>query len=307
MKSMARGLWTSLGALLLAAALFFPPLFPAQIMLGEIPSLPAHVLEFEQVRKAYKKVREDPENGQANGRLGMILHAHGRHEQAVVYYKRAAFLQPRSFRWVYYRAVVQSELGYAVEAAATLRTALSLDPDYFPGQLKLAELLLSVGNSPESVKAYQALIEQHPESSLAHYGLGQAQSVRGELVSAAESYGRACKWSPRFGAAHYALAIAYRDLGDRDKSEEQFSLFQKNPERRPELEDPLLQEVIALAPPVDSHLVEGLRLESEGRLQEAIDEYQQALQYNSHLWEAHVPVDSRIRASGKVGPGERTL
>ena len=288
MKSMARGFRTSLGALLLAATLFFPPLFPAQIMPGEIPRLPSHVLEFEQVRKAYEKVREDPENGQPNGRLGMILHAHRRYEFAAVYYERAALLQPRSFRWAYYRAVVQSELGYKVEAAAILRTALGLDPDYFPGQLKLAELLLSVGNFPESIKAYQALIERHPESSLAHYGLGQAQSVQGELVSAAESYRRACKWFPGFGAAHYALAIAYRDLGDPDKSEEQFSLFQKNPEERPELEDPLLQEVIALAPPVNSHLAEGLRLESEGRLQEAIDEYQQALQHNSHLWEAHV-------------------
>ena len=85
--------------------------------LPEIPALSAAELEKfdapsrERIQKAYQRAQESTQDGEANGRLGMTLHGFGLYEHAAVYYRRARRLEPKSFRWVYYLGVTQSELG----------------------------------------------------------------------------------------------------------------------------------------------------------------------------------------------------
>lgn len=282
---MLPGLEATLAVGILTGALFSASSFssPARPP-PALPELPLEKLEnFQpairaQIRKAYERVQKTPENGEASGRLGMVLHAHELYEEATASYRRAELLEPESFAWAYYLAVAQSELGNQAEAVVTLRRALRLNPDYFPAQLKLAQSLLAAGKLKESGEIYEALVKRHSDSALAHYGLGQVQSARGEPGAAIERYQRACRLSPDFGAAYYALAMSYRDLGQRLKSKEQFSLFERNREGKPVVKDPFSDAIRALQSKENFHFHEGVRLEEEGKVEQAVAEYERALE-----------------------------
>ena len=270
----------------------------------------------EQVQKAYDEVRADPENAQANGRLGMILHARELYENAAACYRRAALLEAGSFRWAYYLGVVETEVGREREAVAALREAIRLNPESLPARLKLAKLLLTHGGWEESGKIYEAVLKQSSPSpadlnvdfapiALAHYGLGKIQSGRGEWGAAVESYGQACSLSPAFGAAHYALAMTYRQLGQKAKSQQHFSLFQRNKESRPQVKDSLLAAIDALKSKERFHLYEGLRLQAEGQLEEAVAQWEGGLEGDSYLWETHSNLFSGYGALGQFDKAEK--
>ena len=295
---------------------------PAVHDLPEIPYLPKAQLENfkapvrQQVRKAYEKVRAEPTNSLANGGLGMILHAHELYEHGAVCYGRAGLLQPDSFRWAYYLGLVQTVLGDDSEAVAAFRRAVQLKPDNLPALLKLAQLLVAAEQWEESTKIYQKILKQFSPGprapnfdlspiALAHYGLGQIQAARGELSQAVASYRRACSSSPGFGAAHYALAMTYRELDEQAKSKEQFSLFQRSKEGRPRVKDPLLARIEAMRSEKNFHFHEGLRLQAEGQLEEAVAAWERALERDTFLWETHSNLMSAYETLGQSDKVEK--
>ena len=311
------GIWMSLTA----AALPQSSSHPSDV-LPKIPHLAEAELENfkpsvrEQVQEAFDEVRADPENAHANGRLGMILHARELYENAATCYRRATLLEASSFRWAYYLGVVQAEGGRETEAVAALREAIRLNPDSLPARLKLAELLLTVGGWEESGKIYEAVLKQSSPSpadlnfdfapiALAHYGLGQIQSARGEWDAAVENYRQACSLSPTFGAAHYALAMTYRQLDQKAKSDQHFSLFQRNKESKPQVRDSLLDAIDALKSKERFHLYEGLRLQAEGLLEEAVAQWEKGLEGDSYLWETHSNLFSAYGALGQLDKAEK--
>ena len=260
----------------------------------------------EEAQRAYQDVQADPSNPEAHGRLGMILHAL-EHPAALACYERALLVESAapdsperaspaspqrtsssSWKWAYYQGVLQLEAGRVSEAAATLRKATRLNPDYVPAQLKLAESLLAIGEWGESQRIYEAMFKANPGVALAHYGLGRLHSARGELKAAVESYRRACQLAPGFRATHYALGMAYRDLGETMKAREQFALFWRNTESKPSLEDPLMNEIETLRSGVSHHLGRGLRRQMTGQAREAVAEFQRALKLKPDYARTHI-------------------
>ena len=100
-------------------ALFFPLaafLIAGSEPLPPVPDLAPRLDEFDagsrkQVRDAIENVRLHPRDAEANGRLGMLLHAHQRYEFAEPFYLRAHRLDPGSFSWAYYLGIIQGRLG----------------------------------------------------------------------------------------------------------------------------------------------------------------------------------------------------
>ena len=284
--------------------------------LPEIPELsPAELENFKPsvrdgVQKAYARVSTDPTDGVANGRLGMILHAHALYEHAAVFYQRAGLLEPRAFRWAYYLGTVQGEAGKGAEAIAAFRKTVQLKPDYLPAQLKLADTLLAAGEREESGKIYEEVIKKasaNPATlnfdpvpiALAHFRLGQIRRDRGAHRAALENYLQAIHLSPGFGAAYYALAMTYRNLGEKVKSEEQFALFQRNQAGTLVVKDVLMTAVGSLKSNGGLHFREGLRLQEEGHLEQAVAEYRQSLQGEAYLWETHSNLFSAYATLGQ--------
>ncbi len=240
------------------------------------------------VGKAYEEARRRPDDAVANGRLGMILHAHAQLNAAAICYRRAHLLNPDTFRWVYYQGLIEAAQGKNEEAVRTLEQALDLDPNYLPVQLKLAENLLAMARWGEGADYYNAVLEHHPNNALAHYGTGRVLAARKEWKSAAQSYQKACRLFPAFGASHYALATAYRRLGENEKSEKHLRLYEANKTQLPPSGDRLLEGVRKLNAGALDHVRRSLELEKAGKLQQAAQENEKALEIDPLQTQARV-------------------
>ena len=251
-----------------------------------------------QIQEAYADARAHPGAAAACGRLGMILQTYGLLQEAAVCYRRARWLSPSTFRWAYYLATVESADGHCDAAAATLRGAPRVAPDYVPAKLRLATCLLASADWRGSEELYRSILKQHPDSADAYYGLGRVRAARRDFAGAADAYGKACALFPDFGAAHYALALIDRALGQDGKAEEQVRLFEKDKDGAPPSNDPLLNEVRALSLSATNQVQMGIELERQGRLEESIAAHEKALELDPKLVQAHVNL---IALYGRLG------
>jgi tetratricopeptide (TPR) repeat protein len=241
----------------------------------------------QQILGARQRAERTP-TAETLGELGILLHAYDQYDRAAACYQRAKQLAPSAFQWSYYLAIARADAGEPEAAIAAFRQTLQLTPSDLPARLRLAELLLARGDRTESRRIYADLVREHADSALAQYGLGRTQAEEGDVAAAVESYRRALDRVPQFGAAHYALALLYRKLGQRDRSEEHLALYQANRERRPRTVDPWLEAIEARRVGPQHHVTRGRALQAGGRHREAIDAFQRALTMNPDLVQAHV-------------------
>jgi len=285
-----------------------PSAFAAQTpWLPEIPQL--NITEFppetqEQVQQAYAAAREHPKDAGAVGKLGMLLDLYNRSDAASLCYQRAHELDPRSFKWLYYWGSLLLKNRKKHEAVPILTSALQLRPDYLAAQLKLAESLLESGRSEEAGKIYEAILKAYPDSAEAHYGLGRVYASRGNLTEAAKLYSQACELFPAYGPAHYVLAMTYRKLGEVDKAQTELSLYEKDKNVVPPVDDPLRDRLRALDMGATSLLQRGVALEQVGRFQDAIAATEKAAQLDPKLVLAHANLIVLYGRMGNVPKAE---
>lgn len=268
--------------------------------LPPLPELPLDTYEpavREAIAAAYQGAHQDLHDAARNGYLGMVLYAHEQYEFAEPCFERAHGLDPGDGRWAYYLGRTQVYLAHHDRAAASLRAALRLRPGYLPAQVMLAQSLLGAGHLDESRALYEELREAHPETAEVHYGLGRIDATRGRSNAAVEHLRRACDLFPGFGAAHFALAREYRDLGDKERAKEHVALYQKDKLGWPLLPDPLLADIMALKTGATDLLRRGIQLAEEGRLQEAAQQHEAALEVDPGLMQAHINL---IRLYGQL-------
>jgi tetratricopeptide (TPR) repeat protein len=266
----------------------------AQVGGAKTPEFPPLTLENfsdgvrEQIQQAYEDARSHPDDAKATGILGMTLHTYGLLQEAMRYYQRAAELQPKEFRWIYYQGVIEADQGRCEAAASHLYLALGIDPDYVPAKLKLANCLLASAEWDSSEQLYSEVLKQDPENADAHYGLGRIRANRRDYSGAAEAYRKALALFPDYGAAHYALALSYRALGDTDKADEELHLFEKNKTSVPPADDPSLADVRLLNRSAIFQVQMGIALEQQGRLEESAAAHEKALTIDPNLVQAHI-------------------
>jgi tetratricopeptide (TPR) repeat protein len=273
--------------------------------LPPLPKLPLDAYEAParaQVEQALAAVAQNPRDAGRNGRLGMLLYANEQYEAASACFERAHALAPAEARWPYLLARAQSNSSAHDAAIEAVRAALGLQPGYLPARLLLAKSLLDAGQTDESRRTYAAIVQDHPDAAEAHYGLGRVDVAAGRAAAAVEPLRRACELSPAFGAAHFALARAYRDLGEKEKAQEQLDVYRKDKLGWPSVPDPLLADVLSLKTGALARLQKAIDLAETGQLQAAADEHEAALSVDPNLVQAHVNL---IRLYGTLGRPEK--
>lgn len=242
---------------------------------GLIPPVPTPSVERfdaevrDAILTAQQQALAEPSSGQATGRLGMVLQAHGVYQTAALCYQRAIRLEPKEFAWPYYLAVVLQQLSQPEKALDALSAALRVRPEYAPAALRKGDLLFQLGRFQESGDTYRALLSEDPGSAQALYGVARVKYAQGNMSAAEDFYSRACRAYQTFGAAYYGLALAERSLGKQAESSRDFELAQRYGGDRPPATDPLGDQVAAMATGVYYHLLQGDQLARKGRMEEA--------------------------------------
>ncbi|MCP5112624.1 MAG: tetratricopeptide repeat protein, partial [bacterium] len=142
----------------------------------------------KQIHSVYDPAAKAPDDHEAVGKLGMMLHGHMLHEEAQQGYQRARALAPDEFRWTYYLGIVSDSLDDRPTATALIRRATELDPEYAPARVRLADQLLEVGELEECEEHYRKAIEIDPKLASAHHGLGKLHVARKEWTAAVAAY-----------------------------------------------------------------------------------------------------------------------
>jgi tetratricopeptide (TPR) repeat protein len=276
-----------------------PPALPVLAL----AALPARVRQHLQT--LYDEALASTLDASAAGRLAMALHAQEQFQSAHVAYRRARHLEPDSFEWTYLDALVQAKLGDLAGAARSLRQALTLDPAYLAARVTLADALLQTGQLETARAEYLALLGDYPELAIAHFGQGRVAAMLGNAAEALERYRKSVELAPQFGAAHYALALAYRDAGLEDRAVAHLEAYRRLGARRPVPSDPLLERVNAFRSTARHFIVEGTRLDRENRIDESIAVHLNALEADPMAAQAHVNLISLYGRKGEHDSAKR--
>jgi tetratricopeptide (TPR) repeat protein len=258
----------------------------------------------EHMQSAFDAVRRNPRDAEANGRLGMILHAYEQHAPAEAAYRRAHLLDRDAFKWVYCMALVQEARGNREGAISSLRAAIRLDPNFVPAELRLAELMLASGDFDASARLYERIAARNADLAAAHYGLGRARAAQENTGGAIQAWERACAISPDAGSVHHALAGAYRKVGDTNRAEFHAAAHKRSRRALPPVADHLDSEIRSLNRSAQTYMRQGIELADAGRLAEAAEAHERALEIDANLGQAHVNLITLYARQGRTGLAE---
>jgi tetratricopeptide (TPR) repeat protein len=252
----------------------------------------------EAVSRADRNAREHSADAAAVGALGRMLHAWEQWDPAHEVYARAEALAPRTFDWQYLDGCVLQRLARHDEAAARLRSAIAIAPDYLPARVKLAESLLEGGHIEESRTLFQALLGEPAAEPAARFGLGRLAALDGNHAAAVASFERGLALFPQWGAANYALALSLRALGRREEAGRAIERQTEYGTRWPAIEDPVLARMAGDRDDGVSRLRRAQGLADAGDLTGAVTENEAALARDPSLSMAH---ERLVTLYGRLG------
>ena len=251
----------------------------------------------EEVRTALAALQAAPEDAERNGKLAMLLDAYGRSGAAAALYERAQILDPGALRWRYHLGAARLAQGDSEGAIQAFREALKADPDFAPARRALADALFQANRFEESRAAYEKALDDDPDDPRALVGLARILSATDDFGAASEKLERAVRLAPRYGAAHYELALAYRDLGRDADSRREMAAYEADRNATPP-EDPLRAQVAALRVDASTRIARAAEMEQRGDLQGALREHLAALEEQPEMAQAHINL---ISLYGRLG------
>ena len=257
----------------------------------------------DQIEAARARARGAPADAEASGRFGMVLHAYDQFEPAIVCYRRAQILDPKSHRGLYYLGTSRASAGKPAESSRWLQAAAKRNPSYIPGRLALAEAWM------ESGQAARQLAEQcardAPDSARVHLVLGRILSAAGDHAASLQQLQKACALAPKNPAAHYALALEERSLGMTAEAEKELALHEQYRPLHPPSEDPLMDEVRGLNHSPFTESRRAVDLINQDRLFEALEQFAAAIRSDPNYQPAYAGMIALCSRLGLAGRGER--
>jgi len=230
----------------------------------------------------------------------MVLHAYEQYQAAGQCYARAHALDPKDFPALYCWGHALAAEGNYAAASERLRLALAIRPESVPAQLKLAEVLTDSGDASQSVDWYQRILAKSPDQARAHFGLGRA--LGGD--SAVEEFRKSLEVFPRFGAAQFALASAYRRKHADTKAEEILRNYDRDKLLLPPLNDPEMAAVRSLNMSAGALMQRAADHAIEGHLEEAVSLYERAIAADRRLTRAYTDLISLYGRLGRNSQAE---
>lgn len=129
------------------------PAAPVSVALGAVDAEVGAVLE-----PMLAAAREEPNDGERRGELGMALEVNGFAEAALESYRQAALLAPDDARWPYYESLLLASRGELEEALGLLVRSTDLDSEHAPAWMWRGSWLLDLNRADEAAVAFKEAI-----------------------------------------------------------------------------------------------------------------------------------------------------
>jgi tetratricopeptide (TPR) repeat protein len=235
--------------------------------------------------------------GEAYGLMGEIYQAYALSAPAKQCYLNAARLAPKEFRWVYLLGKLHEREGDAERAISYYNSARSLRPDYLPVFVNLGNIYLQLNRLDEAEVQFKGALELDEASAAASYGLGQVALSKRNYAVAVSYLEKAVRLAPEANRLHYALAMAYRGLGDKEKAQSHLALSGTVGVRAA---DPLVDGLQDLIKGARLHLIRGKAALEARRFEEAAAEFRQAITEQPRSVLAHFNLGAALTQTGDL-------
>lgn len=168
------------------------------------------------------------------------------------------------------------------EAAASYRKVLEIDPRIAEVQFNLGVVLDQLGEQAEAIRHYRRAARLKPELAVVHFNLGIALQKQGKLEDAVACYQEAVSREPGFAEAHGNLGTALQQQGEFDRA---ISHYGKS---------------LAIRKDARTFFNLATAQRNHGLLEEAVENFRQALALDSHYAEALSNLGDVLWHQGKV-------
>lgn len=192
--------------------------------------------------------------------------AAGLFDEAIACYQQALTLQPDGAEVHHKLAEVYYAQRKFAEALACCHQALRHQPTFAEAYKTLGNILQAENKIDAAIRAYSKSIEINPNSGEALGNLGSMLYKQGRLEEAVATYQKAIAVAPQLAPIYWNLAKIFQQQG---KLEEAVTYQQKALAIQPDL--------LGVSPSI----LQGNALVKAGKLDEAIEHYQRAIQQNS--------------------------
>ena len=189
------------------------------------PAVAEHIQSLEASTAALVREKASADRvAAAYGLLGQAYHAYSLAPSAEASYLEAHRLAPNDFRWPYLLGYLFQQQNKADDALAYYAVAKTLRAEYAPLSVNVGNLQLRQNRIDEAQAAFEVALAIDPSIAAARYGLGQVALSRRDYAGAVEHFSSVLTKVPDANRVHYALALAFRGLGQIEQAQAHLAL-----------------------------------------------------------------------------------
>jgi tetratricopeptide (TPR) repeat protein len=163
-----------------------------------------------------------PDFAEAYSNLAGALNELGRHDEAIAAYRRAISIRPSDAQALYNLGLALGEQGRLDEAIVAYRQAVGIKPDFTDARCNIGMALKEQGKLDEARALLEGTLEFAPWSAITYRALSYVKKfcANDPHLAAMEKLARDIEsLTPEEQIdLHFALAKAYEDLGERERS-----------------------------------------------------------------------------------------
>jgi len=259
--------------------------------------------EFDAIAAGHPSDRELAE---AYGKLAATYQAQSIHSEAEASYLNARSLEPGDKRWPYLLARLYADEGKVREAITSFETVLKLDPADVPSLIFLGRLYLTDGQPDRARPLFEKALDNGDARAAALTGLGKVALAERRYRDAADRFEAALARAPGATRLNQPLAVAYRELGEIEKSEERLRHYSPDG-LEPGVSDPVLDEVNSRSAAYRSLLARAQHAATLGRLDLAERAFREAIQSDPDNLDAIANLGITLANMGRVEEGQQFL
>ena len=239
----------------------------------------------------------DADLSTAYGLMGQTYHAYSLTTPARECYVNASRLAPGDFRWRYLLAKLDQQAGDVEGAIRGFKIVNSLQPNFIAAPVSLGNIYLELNRLDDAQLSFTNALAIDKNCSAAYYGLGQVALSKRSYADAVNNFQKALELAPGANRIHYSLAMAYRGLGDAEKTKAHLGQQGTVGVR---VADPLIDGLQELVQGVRVHLVRGRMALEAKRFTDAVAEFRQAVAANPESVTAHVNLGAALTQTGEL-------
>jgi tetratricopeptide (TPR) repeat protein len=173
-----------------------------------------------------KLLAVSPDSYSAHQLLGGTYEDAGKNDQALAEYKIVATTVPNLPGVHYSVGHLLRKMGEDKDAFTELSSELAINPDHAGANAEMGAILLAESRQSEAALYLEKAIMLDPDLSETRLQLGKAYYLQKNFTKAVEVLQIATRNDPQ-GQAHYQLGLVYRDVGQKQAAQEQFSISRK--------------------------------------------------------------------------------